>query len=313
MGSKRHRWTQEEVNSVYTMYQSGMSIKEIANQFGMSTGQIYSIFRHHNLELEVRFTNDYRFEAPYQSYEWCYQRYVVERKTYEEMAEEANTKPRTIQKWCSEKHRLNRRTLRKELHLTNKQKELIMFSLLGDGHISKREQEPLFIVSHAINQKDYLFWKYEVLKNVCNNPPQLYTDAISNFNTDKKYYCQDFYRFNTKILDELIPIRNMSRSEIITQLNEFGLSIYFLDDGCHSKGFWKLCYAAFTKDEKELYRKTLKEKFNIEAHIRKDERYIGFNKIDSQKICNIILRNIPNDLDIIKYKILKDDSHAKVC
>lgn len=310
MLNQRHRWTDDEINFIYDLYNSGLSVQDIASQLNTSSGAIYGIFKRNKFPLQVRSRTDCRLSADYHSYDWCYKRYIEERKSYEEMALEANCKPRTIQKWCSEKHRLNRRTLRKELHLTDVQKELIMFSLLGDGHICKREREPLFIVSHAANQKDYLFWKYKLLKNVCNHAPTLYTNKKSNFNTDKTYLCQDFYKFNTKICDDLLPIRNMSRSDIISQLNEFGLSIHLLDDGSCSQGYWNLCYAAFTPEEKVLYCTILKEKFNLEAHVRKDERYIGFNKKDSQKISEIILRNIPNDLDIIKYKILKDDNYA---
>lgn len=104
----------------------------------------------------------------------------------------------------------------------------------------------------------------------------------------------------------------MSKSEIISNLDEFGLSIHLLDDGSFSYGYWSLCYAAFSPEEKELYCKTLKEKFDITPHLHKDVRYIGFSKIDSQKINEIILRNIPNDLDIIKYKILKGDNNGKL-
>jgi len=112
------------------------------------------------------------------------------------------------------------------------------------------------------------------------------------------------YRLCTRVLDELLPIRNMSRSEIISQLNEFGLAIHFLDDASRNKTSWEMCYAAFTNEEKELYCGILKERFDIEPHIHKDTRYIGFNKADSQKIDEIILRNIPDNLDIIRYKIL---------
>lgn len=79
------------------------------------------------------------------------------------------------------------------------------------------------------------------------------------------------------------------------------------DVSFNHSGSWELCYAAFTEEEKELYRKILKDRFGIEARFRKDNRYIGFSKADSKKISDIILRNIPNDLDIIKYKILEKD------
>lgn len=310
---QRKMWSEAEVKDVCDKYLSGMYEKDIAVEYNCTVGAIDHILKRGQIVKEVRYSNDARFKAPYQDYEWCYERYVVKRMSYKEMAEEAHTKPRTIQKWCSEKHRLNRRTLRKELHLSNQQKELVMFSLLGDGHIDKRESQPIFIVSHAINQKDYLFWKYEILKNVCNIPPVLHTNLESNFGTNKTYKCQDAYRFSTKILDDFLPIRAMSKSEIISQLNEFGLSIHLLDDGSHCDGFWNLCYASFTSEEKRLYCRILQERFGIEPHIQKDDRYIGFSKVDSQKINEIILRNIPNNLDIIKYKILKDDSYEKVC
>lgn len=41
-----------------------------------------------------------------------------------------------------------------------------------------------------------------------------------------------------------------------------------------------------------------------------DKSYIGFDKKSSQIIDEIILRNIPNDLDIIKCKILKSYQEA---
>lgn len=309
----RRMWSDDDKEKVCSLYYSKVNIPDIAKIMGTSTESIRSLLERSGIEIEVRFKNDSRFKAPYQEYDWCYERYVVKRMSYEEMAEEGGTTPRTIQKWCSEKHRLNSHTLRKELHLNDKQKELIMFSLLGDGHIDKRETQPLFIVSHAINQKDYLFWKYEILESVCNQPPTLYTNLQSTFSGDRIYKCQDAYRFCTKILDDLIPIRSMSKSEIISQLNEFGLAIHLLDDGSRSDGFWELCYAAFTPKEKELYHKILRERFNIEPHLRKDDRYLGFGKVDSKKIDEMILKNVPNNLDIIKYKILKDDSYAKVC
>ena len=307
---QRKMWTDEEVADVCNKYLSGVEEKVIASEYNCSVGAIDHILKRGGVTKEIRYTNDSRFTAPYQDYNWCYERYIVKGMSYEEMAIEGNAKPRTIQKWCSEKHGLNRRTKRKELHLSAKQRELIMFSLLGDGHIVKRDNQPIFIVSHAVNQKDYLFWKYDILKNLCNIPPVLHTNLESSFGTDRLYKCQDAYRFGTKILDDLLPIRAMSKSEIISQLNEFGLSIHLLDDGSHCGGFWNLCYAAFTPEERELYCRILRERFDINPHLQKDERYLGFSKLDSQKIDEIILRNIPNDLDIIKYKILKDDDYA---
>lgn len=122
----------------------------------------------------------------------------------------------------------------------------------------------------------------------------------------KSYRAHNYYRITTRKLEELIEIKSMSKNEIISQIDELGLAIHFLDDGCCSDDYWSLCYAALTDEERELYCKTIQDRFDITPHIHKDKRYIGFSKIDSQKISQIILSQIPNDLDIIKHKILKE-------
>ena len=301
---KRRTWSNEEVKIICDKYLSGEEEKNIALEYNCSIGSIDHVLKRGGINKEIRYTNDSRFKAAYQDYDWCYERYIIKGLSMQEMAKEACCELRTIQKWCNEKHKLNNRTRKKEIHLSQKQKELIMFSLLGDGHIDKRETQPLFIVSHAINQKDYLFWKYDMLKNLCNKPPVFHDKNIYSFGTNKEYLCNEYYRFETRIIDDLIPIRDMNKSEIISKLNGFGLSIHLLDDGSCSNNFWQLCYASFTSEERELYCNILKDKFNIEPHLHKDERYIGFSKKDSMIINDIILKNIPNHLDIIQYKIL---------
>lgn len=307
MPNKRHRWTKNEIDTILDMYNSGLSVQEISQKLNITTGAIYSVFKHQNIKLDIRSPKDCRFSADYHSYDWCYQRYIMEGKSFEEMAEEANCKPRTIQKWCSEIYKLNRRTASNIIKLNQKQIELIMFSLLGDGHIAKRDC--CFIVSHSEAQKDYLMWKYEILKNLCLSPPILQEESIAVFN-GKTYHKSKQYRLRTRKIDDLRKIQLKSKSDIISELNEFGLSIHFLDDGSCSGGYWSLCYAALSLEDRNLYCNILKDKFNISPHLRNDDRYIGFNKNDSAKISEIILRNIPNNLDIIKNKILRIDKYA---
>lgn len=56
--------------------------------------------------------------------------------------------------------------------------------------------------------------------------------------------------------------------------------------------------------EKEYLINTLKDKFKLETHLEKDVRYLLFNSTSSRKIDALILKCIPNELDIVKYKIL---------
>ena len=51
--------------------------------------------------------------------------------------------------------------------LTQLQKSFIIGTLLGDGYIRqvKGRQNAFLEVNHSITQKEYVEWKYELLKN----------------------------------------------------------------------------------------------------------------------------------------------------
>ena len=48
----------------------------------------------------------------------------------------------------------------------------------------------------------------------------------------------------------------------------------------------------------------MNQKFFLYPHQEKDKRYVLFNSNDSKIIDQKILKNIPNELDIVQYKIL---------
>lgn len=255
--------------------------------------------------------NDPRYTQIYQNYDWAYNQYIIKRKSYDEIANELNVSKRVIIKWFSEKHKLNRSTIKHLLKLNNIQSDLVVGSLLGDGHINKRIGEPMFIVSHSEKQKDYLYWKYDILKNLCNKKPSVYDEYIG-YIKGKSCRCKKMYRINTKIVTEFEYYKNLSIKELINKLNDFSLSIFMLDDGCCDYSLWTLCVAKFLDSDKEFFIKTLNEKFGLIPTIMAcDNRYISFNRRDSDKLTKIILKNIPNDLDIIKYKIIYNKTNKK--
>ena len=121
---------------------------------------------------------------------------------------------------------------------------------------------------------------------------------------NKEYLAQPAYRCCTRIHDCLDEYRKMSIEKIISSLNEYSFSIWILDDASRNKdGMWDLCIGEHI-DLADYIIETLHNKFGITLRKRKDERYLGLGKEDSKIVDEIILRNIPNDLDIIKTKIL---------
>ncbi len=307
---KRNYWTDEEILILEDLYSKQVSMKEMSKILNRTMGSISYKAGLLGFTDKYMKPNNAKFKALYQDYDWCYEHFINRRMTHQEMADELGVTKRVIQKWCVEKHKLSDWTIRHHLTLNKKQRELIMFSLLGDGHIDKREDQPLFIVSHAENQKDYLYWKYNILRNLCNKEPTYYPETIKVFN-DKEYECQPSYRLCTKIIDELSEIRNMSKYSIIEKLNEFGLSILVLDDA-YRGNLWNLCLAEYTDEEKDLFIKICNKKFGLEIHKCSDDRYVNFTAKSSCDLDNIILRNIPNELDIIQYKIFNNDKIRKL-
>lgn len=300
---KERSWTDEEKDKFEQLYKDGLSLENISQILNRSTGALSSMGSRMGLGDKYMRSNNPNFKAIYQDYDWCYERYINRRMSFEEMAAEAGSTKRVIEKWCSEVHRLNYHTMKNHIHLTDIQRQLIMFSLLGDGHIDKRKEQPVFIVSHAENQRDYLYWKYEILKNLCNKGPSYIPEQYKTFN-NKDYLCQPTHRLVTKIVTEFKEIRSMNRIDIIKQLNEFGLSIHVLDDASRGDSNWNICLAEYTQEEIELYIQICNERFGLECHQTKDPMFVIFTADSSRKLDKIIMNNIPRDLDVIKYKIL---------
>ena len=244
------------------------------------------------------------YKASYQDYDWLYQHFIIDGMTHEEMAKLIGCSSRVIKKWCVEKYRLTNELRLKTVQLTDKQRSIIIGGLLGDGHIDKREKYPVFIVTHAENQKDYLYWTYNELKNLCNHSPTFYQGKENHQIKNSVCDTQSFYRFETRSYKCIGELRKLNLHQIVDNLDELSFSIWVLDDGNYDRKAWRIC-APFSIEDCKYILEQLKNKFNIQGiiSIHNNYNYIRFLRSDSRIINDIILRNIPNDLDIIKYKI----------
>ena len=297
-------WTKDEEEELKNLCQSGMKYQDVANKLGKSLSSVSDKIRRMGYMKDITKPNNPLFKAVYQDYDWCFDRYVLKGMKHEEMAIEANASKRVIQKWCVEIHKIHGDSFKELYKLNNIQRELIISGTLGDGHIDKRIDQPMYIECHAEDEKDYMFWKYDILKNMCNKEPVYKKENIIKHFGDKEYICKPSYRLNSRIVDDLKLIRSMSIIEKISNLTEFGLSTYMLDDGYRSDSNWSLCVAKFNIEEKEYFIRYCKNNFGLTCWIQKDDRYINFDSDSSRKLDDIILENIPNELDIIHKKIL---------
>lgn len=268
---KRKKWTDEDKKLLEEYYKQGLLFEKISELMDRSISSISAMSAELKLGDKYMRKNNTKFKAVYQDYDWCYERYIIRGMSMEEMAEEAGTTLRTIQKWCSEKHRLNNRTYKDNIKLNQEQYDLIEVGILGDGHIDKRDDQPMYIESHAIDEKDYLFYKYNILKDLCHKEPAYYTEDYYSFSTDNQYLCKPFYRLNTRIISQLKEIRDKQKIDIIKNLNEWQICLLFLDDGSRTD-LWGLCVAEWSQSEIDKLFEVL-YKYRMRGKQNKDIRY----------------------------------------
>lgn len=305
--SLRHKWTKEDEEFLEEEYSKFTKISDIATKMGLTEEQVSHKAIDMGLTKKYIRKNNASFTAPYQDYDWCYERYINRGMSHEEMAEELGCGLRVIQKWCVEKFGLHSDSFRSLKKLNDLQRQVILAGTFGDGHIDKRPECPIYIESHSEGEFDYLFWKYEILKDLCNLPPIYHQESYSNFGKSGYYKCKPFYRMGTRIIDELAAIRDMPRLDKILQLTELGFCLHMLDDGSRSDA-WIVCLAEWTQEEMDAYQRICWNRFGVTCKQEKNQIYYRFDADSSRMIDGMILRNLPNNLDIIHKKILDNNS-----
>ncbi|MEK7664878.1 MAG: LAGLIDADG endonuclease [Patescibacteria group bacterium] len=164
--------------------------------------------------------------------------------------------------------------------MIKKQHEIIIGTLLGDAWIDKKSLR----IKQSDGHKDYVFWLYSYLKDLCNTPPKQRSDYKqwyfqTRYLEDVSFYREIFYKDKKKIVPE--NIKNLLVSPL-------SLAIWYMDDG--SLDFrpkdhynFSFCTNAFTIENNKLLVNVLKENFGVESSIqtplcrgkRYPEIYIG--------------------------------------
>lgn len=215
---------------------------------------------------------------------------------------------------CKNKHwQKNWIPIKQSLSLSNKQKSLIIGSLLGDGtmRLGKGAIHANYKVEHGLAQKDYVSWKYKILKNLVFTEPKL---SFRYKSSGEKYKKSWWFRtirhpFLTKIYkvfyegNEYKCGRKIVPKSIGKSLNPMALAVWIMDDGCYSRQKIDISTYAFRLSEIELLGRVLKNKFGIRTKFFKD-RDKGYRMyFNIQETKNLIKIIYPYIIDSMRYKI----------
>lgn len=178
------------------------------------------------------------------------------------------------------------------------QKSLLIGSILGDGHLEKRSnlKNALFREEHAIDQVDWLRWKYNNLKpfttsNMWNRNrgnSDLFPDGRGG---KKRYNIQKVCSMSTGVhpyLTELHSVFYKNRTKILPKqfladnLDLLSLCVLIGDDGSFCENSIRLCTDNFSKDEvyflADLFSNLFKGRITVREE-KKDKFRIVFTEI----------------------------------
>ena len=174
--------------------------------------------------------------------------------------------------------------------LSEFQQQLILGCVLGDGYMRRKTHAHLQI-THSFKQKDYVDWKYQILKNLVITPPKTYKG-----NGDRVGY-----RFFTRSLPELTSIYTKFYSNKVKKvpkdiiLKPITLAVWFMDDGSKS---YKSCYFNTQEFDLESQNNLIKAlaRLKIGAKLNKDKQYFRIR---------VLTPSAPHLMDIIKPYVVK--------
>ena len=194
----------------------------------------------------------------------------------------------------------------KKIKLTSFEKSVILGCILGDGCLCSNWSKTNYRLrtTQCIGQRDYIFWKYSVLKKLVLTEPRYYDRTKS-------------LAFRTISHPELTMLRNIfypnGKKIIPLNIKDFiedplTIAVWFMDDGNASFRKNKLCgyninSQSFTYEENLLISKVLNDLYSIECIIEKNHGKfrIAIYRRNSREMFKRLVE--PYMLESMKYKL----------
>lgn len=195
-----------------------------------------------------------------------------------------------------------------EVTINERQHQLILGTMLGDAStvLQRGAVNPYFTVAHSIKDLAFTQWKYGILET--SNLVQYPINKRGVLRTIQhpcllKYHNM-FYKKKVKVVT----------SEILDQLDEFGLSVLYMDDGSiirrisRSSGpYYVLATDCFTEAEVDLMRDFINLEFSVEfrKYFTKHKYFeLKTTKVsDGRRFADIVDKYIPQCMMRKKYKL----------
>ena len=156
----------------------------------------------------------------------------------------------------------------RSVELADRQKQLIIGTLLGDGHanfVRGKANARLQIRHSTKRQLPYCEWKRSQLQSICNSDI-LIRDTPKSFGKQIASFVTLSHPFIHEQASKLYTPKRTVTRDYLDQLTDFGLAVWYVDDGSgsaiHTQGF--------TRSEQDLIVEYLWEMWGIESRVGLD-------------------------------------------
>ena len=193
--------------------------------------------------------------------------------------------------------------------MTNRQRNIALGLVLGDGHLEKNGKAVRLRIDQGLSHEDYVRWLHNELVNLIPSKPRIIrqrdkrTKKVYSRLHFSTYSCDEFKDWWNIFYEDrrkLIPsnIAEMLKSNI-------SLAIWFMDDGYKRNdcAAVRLNTDAFNINEQLILIQCLGKNFKIMARLHKKGKWfnIYLPKGEAKKFCDLIK---PYILPSFRYKLL---------
>ena len=191
------------------------------------------------------------------------------------------------------------------------QLDVIIGSLLGDARLECRSKgirakyTARFRVHHGNKQKEYVWWKYEILKDLVSREPREISWKNPKRNLQEvSWYFHTRSLINFGIIHEIFYKNGVKKfpTQILPIFSDQMLAVWYMDDGSNNHGSVSLNTHSFSLEDQKIILDFLKGKYRINPTIVKDRNQwkIAIGRNDYNRFLSIVSPFIPKAMT---YKI----------
>lgn len=180
-----------------------------------------------------------------------------------------------------------------DINLSNTQKQTIIGAILGDGHIPKKCN--YLVMTHGAKQEEYIRWKTRILKTIINTEikQHCYIDKRIGKKLSNWYIKTLPHKFISDIKNSFYKQGKIISLEHLESLDNFGLAVWYCDDGSIMRQKARICTNCFDKKELIDAIEIMKQKFKFQKIWINSDNILVFSSNDTCLLKKIIKPHVP--------------------